>query len=144
MIESLWLNTATPPQGVGSQLLIVNDNAEMGILHQAVDLGLVQNLGSQACLELEVLTNGTAPGANTTLTAWMAFCSLENKVPIELSTAALSQVLNLANLPTVRRIYLCPLLFMGARYFHLWFDHTALAAGSTLEITARVNGVKSR
>lgn len=146
MIKTIWsslsaylIGTNTP---VG-RLLIANDAAEVGILPLQIDLGDVQNLGDVASVEIEILTNGTAPAANQSITAWAAFTSSGSKTPPELTPSALSVQCALAQVANVRRIYMMPLASMTARYLNIWFDHTALPNGATLEIVVHVNGKTS-
>lgn len=142
MIKTIWYSgTATKPNDptpIG-KLIITNDGAEQGILPVQIDLAVAQNLGNYASLEFQLLTNGVAPAANQSVTAWAAFCSSSSKTPVELSTAAASQVFPLAQVPNTRRIYMMPLFYMGARWLYIWFDHTALPAGATVEILISVN-----
>lgn len=139
MIKTIWDNVKN-----GVRLLINNDSAETGILIQGIDVGDVYDPGNMVAVELEVLTNGTAPGSTKNLTIYSAFSSSGSKQPAELATAADSLVCVLANAANVRRVYMMPVYYISARYLYVWFDHDALSNGATLDLTLRINRLTAR
>ena len=138
MIKTLWTNLR-PPDGTAPYALTIAAAGGSNLLQQVVDLATVYNRGDLSAIEVEVITNGTAPGATKDLTVKYAFSSYDNRNTTELSTAAASQALTLANAANARRSYSLPVTYMGAQYLHIWFDCVALAAGAGITIELRVN-----
>lgn len=137
MIFTLWDSLLR-----GLTLLISTITSETGILLQVVDTGKVYNLGEIASLELEVTTNGTAPGAAKTVTMWYAFASKKTYTPAQLASAA-STVCALPNASATVALFNTANIPIGAQYLYVWFDHTAVDAGATLALVLKVNAKRA-
>lgn len=138
MINTLWFNLR-PPNGDAPTRLQIPASGGTGFLHQIVPVATIYNRGELAGIEIELVANGVAPGASKTVTVYYAFSSYDNRNVVELAPLAASQVLDVANVASARRSYVLPILYQGAAYLHIWFDATALAAGSELDLELRVN-----
>jgi len=138
MINTLWFNLR-PPDGTAPVPLSIAAAGGTGLLQQSIDVATVYNRGELAGIELEVIANGVAPGSSKTLTVYYAFSSYRNRNVAELATAAASQAITLDNTASARRCYSLPIVYQGAAYLHIWFDLTALAAGSGITLELRVN-----
>ncbi len=142
MIKTIWSSRTAFKSGTNlpvGKLLISNDGSETGILLQVIDLATFQNIGDVASVELEILNNGTPPTNGQTVTMWSAFSSYSTKTAAQLLTAAASLVCQPGSGASTTSTFMAPLYYMGARFLYVWFDHTALAAGATLELTLNVN-----
>lgn len=138
MINTLWFNLR-PPDGAAPEVMSIAQAGGNGLLHKVIDCGTVFNRGELAGIELEVIANGVAPGSTKTLTVYYAFSSYDNRNVDELATASDSRAITLANTASVRRSYALPIVYQGAKYLHVWFDSSALAAGAALTLELRVN-----
>lgn len=123
--------------------VITTITAETGLFLAHVDLDTIYNGGDTAAIEVTVTTNGTAPGSGKNLTLNYAFSSGKTDSVAELTPASAQFACALPNTASVKRVFLAPVLFIGARYLHLWFDHDAIAAGAQLTVNVKVNGKRS-
>jgi hypothetical protein len=129
---SLAVTTVTSETGLGLQVIDLADN----------NVGVGANrLATLTSLEFEVRTGGTAPGTSRTVTAYYAFASIGTYTAAEMSTAAASQSLALVNSANTTRVYTLPVVYLGARYLYVWFDHSALDASASFTLIGRVNGL---
>lgn len=91
---------------------------------------------------IEVLTNGTAPGTDKTLTFY--FASTDSPVngaaytAAELSTASEVYALALEDAGDTRRVYVVPNARSVGPYMHYWFDLTALDGGAALNVNVKL------
>jgi hypothetical protein len=148
MIAPIWdsstsyLNGAQSATPVG-RIIITNTAAETGVLLQQIDMSRVQNVGDVASVEVELITNNVAPNAGESVTAYAAFSSSGSKQPPELAGAATIQACPLPQVAGRRQTFFLPLLQTMARYLYIWFDHSTLPAGATVEIHLIVNGKRN-
>lgn len=138
MITTLWDNLR-PANGAAPVPLTIGPAGGTGLLHQVIDLGSVYNRGDKFAIELEILTNGVAPGSSKDLTIDYALCSDDNRDSAQLATAQAQKVCTLANSASVRRVYSTALVDQTARFLHVWFECVALTAGAHLDLRLRVN-----
>ena len=124
---------------------ITSVDATTGTALQIVDLQGIGATGytskDKLAVEVSILTNDTAPGANRTVTVYYAFATADALTAAQMATAASNQVLAVANSTEVTRVYTLPVVYISGRYLYLWLDHTARDASSTLTLTVRVLGV---
>lgn len=124
---------------------ITSVDATTGASLQIVDVGYyaANNLtqAEKLAVEVSILTNATAPGANRTVTVYYAFAHTGAFTAAQMATAASNQVLAVANTASVTRVYTLPVVYISGRYLYLWLDHTARDASSTLTLTVKVLGV---
>lgn len=107
----------------------------------AIDMGQIYNLDDYAALEAEIAEiGGVAPGAAATVTGYLGFGSIPNYTPAQVKSACIQPIFSLVNLGANGLQLNCtPLTYMTGRYAYVFFDHSALAAGCKLRITARLN-----
>lgn len=126
-------------------LSITNVTSQSGVSLQEIDLQGIGATGyysrDKVAVEVEVLTNATAPGSSRTLTVYYALAGKAGLTAAELATAASNQVCDLPNASATKRVYTLPVVYISGRYLYLYFDHTARDAGSTLTVTLRIIGV---
>lgn len=124
---------------------VTSVDATTGASLQVVDVGgYIAGITKQPdklAVEVSVLTNATAPGANRTVTVYYAFADVATLTAAQAATASSNQVLAIANSITTTRVYTLPVIYISGRYLYLWLDHTARDAGSTLALTVKVIGV---
>lgn len=149
MLRTIWDSDVnlTPPVNRGqpgpySPPWTVAGGAETGILHQVVDLNQVQAVGDYGAVEMHIKAVGAVPGA-TTVTVFYAFASADNLTPAELLNAVGSLVMTPTNALNAKTVWMAPLVYQTARYLHIWFDHAAIAAGSTINMRGFVNYKRS-
>lgn len=119
--------------------LVTTVTAETGIFLQQIDMESVYNLGDLAAPELEILTGSVAPGAGLNLNLNYAFSSVPNRTVAQLTPAAGTLACAIPSTGNTSKTYTAPVVYQGARYLYLWYDHDALPAGATLELTQRVS-----
>lgn len=124
---------------------ITSVDATTGTALQIVDLQDIAATGytskDKLAVEVSILTNATAPGANRTVTVYYAFATTGALTAAQMATASSNQVLAVANATTTTRVYTLPVVYISGRYLYLWLDHTARDASSTLTLTVKVLGV---
>lgn len=122
MIGTFWNNIAR-----NEQILI--SSGDTLAKHLVIDLRTVYNRGELVGILLETLTKVATPGASKTLTVYYAFSNKDNRSPTELSLAAASQELNLADAAagTIRSYSIYPLVYQGGQYLHIWFTASTFA-----------------
>lgn len=124
---------------------ITSVDATTGASLQIVDVGYyaANNLtqAEKLAVEVTILTNATAPGADRTVTVYYAFANAGAYTAAQMATAASNQILAVANATTTTRVYTLPVVYISGRYLYLWLDHTARDASSTLTLTVKVLGV---
>lgn len=132
MIKTFDQNTA--------QQLITSASALTGLFLRHVDLFTIWTQGNQLCIETELKTNGVVTGA-ANLVLNYAFSSKQSHSAAELVLAKAQETYAIPQALNERRVLLAPEIWIGARWLHVWYDHDAIAAGSTLELTTYVNGL---
>jgi hypothetical protein len=124
---------------------ITDATSQTGVHLQTIDLqGALSgtyNARDRVAVEVEVVTNGTAPGASRTLTVYYGLSARSSLTAAEMATAASNQVNDLPNAANTTRIYTLPVVYISGRYLYLWFDHTARDASSELTVTIKTLGV---
>lgn len=130
MIQTIWKNP--------TQQLISTAGGETGLFLQHIDLATIWTPGKNLTLEIEALLNATPTGAANLMLNY-AFSSAQYRTAAELLGASSQYVMALPNVASVRRVFLAPLTYVGARWLHIWLDHDAIAANSTIEVTTLLN-----
>lgn len=132
LADPITISITSVDATTGTALQIVDLLAEAARPYDARD---------KLAVEVSILTNATAPGANRTVTVYYAFAHAGALTAAQMATAASNQVLAVANSTEVTRVYTLPVVYISGRYLYLWLDHTARDASSTLTLTVKVLGV---
>jgi hypothetical protein len=104
---------------------------------QSIDLTGVGR--SEFALSLTCTGNATAPGAASTITFYYAFSPDLGATVGQFRGFTTLPVISLANLANFINRFTTQRIVPNAAIFYLWFDRSALPAGTTISIQARIS-----
>jgi hypothetical protein len=143
MMRAFAVGSLSIPTNASQTGLIPTWQSKAGNVQAAgspVHLGGVENLGDDAAIEIEVDTNGTAPGAGASLTAYVAQGYNPNYSVAQLKAGAIKTVFDISGLlANTKNVLLIPNFEQSSKYMFLFFDNAAMAAGATLNLRTQVN-----